>query len=58
MTTIEVRENPKEHRFERPIHDDAIAAAYHITPDDVRAAIQYAAALARDLVIPLRSDAA
>lgn len=24
-----VRENPREHRFERPIHDDAIAAAYY-----------------------------
>jgi glutathione S-transferase len=24
-----VRENPEQHRFERPIHDDAIAAAYY-----------------------------
>lgn len=29
----EVRENPKEHRFERPIHDTAIAAAYYRNAD-------------------------
>jgi predicted GNAT family acetyltransferase len=29
----EVRENPGQHRFERPIHDDAIAAAYYRDAD-------------------------
>ena len=28
-STAEVRENPEQHRFERPIHDSAIAAAYY-----------------------------
>lgn len=28
-----VRENPQEHRFERPIHDDAMAAAYYRLAD-------------------------
>jgi uncharacterized protein (DUF433 family) len=37
---------------------EAIAAAYRITPEDVRAALQYAAALSHDLVIPIRSGAA
>lgn len=27
--TVIVRENPREHRFERPIHDAAMAAAYY-----------------------------
>lgn len=31
--TIEVRENPEEHRFERPIHDNATAAAYYQVAD-------------------------
>jgi len=31
--TIEVRENPQEHRFERPIHDNAMAAAYYRLAD-------------------------
>lgn len=30
----QVRENPAEHRFERPIHDAAIAAAYYRNADD------------------------
>lgn len=29
----DVRENPREHRFERPIHDTAIAAAYYRNSD-------------------------
>jgi glutathione S-transferase len=29
-----VRENPQEHRFERPIHADAVAAAYYRLADD------------------------
>jgi glutathione S-transferase len=29
----QVRENPEEHRFERPIHNDAIAAAYYRLAD-------------------------
>jgi uncharacterized protein len=29
-----VRENPENHRFERPIHDTAIAAAYYRLADD------------------------
>ncbi len=37
---------------------EAVAAAHRITLDDVRAAMHYAAALARDIVVPLRSDAA
>jgi len=31
--TTEVRENPEQHRFERPINDDAIAAAYYRLAD-------------------------
>lgn len=31
--TVSVRDNPTEHRFERPIHDEAIAAAYYRTAD-------------------------
>ena len=31
--TIHVRENPEQHRFERPIHDGAIAAAYYRDAD-------------------------
>ena len=30
---VAVRENPEQHRFERPIHNDAIAAAYYRTAD-------------------------
>jgi uncharacterized protein len=30
---VEVRENPEQHRFERPIHDTAIAAAYYRLAD-------------------------
>lgn len=29
----QVRENPAQHRFERPIHDTAIAAAYYRDSD-------------------------
>jgi predicted GNAT family acetyltransferase len=31
--TVSVRENPQEHRFERPIHDHAVAAAYYRVAD-------------------------
>ena len=31
--TTQVIENPQEHRFERAIHDDAIAAAYYRNMD-------------------------
>jgi len=31
--TVEVRENTQEHRFERPIHDDAMAALYYRVAD-------------------------
>lgn len=30
---IRVRENPEQHRFERPIHDNALAAAYYRIAD-------------------------
>ena len=36
---------------------DAIAEAYHITPDDVHAALLYAAELAKESVLPLSSGA-
>ena len=36
---------------------DAIVAAYQITPEDVRAALLYAAELAKECVIPLSMDA-
>lgn len=32
--TIEVRENPQEHRFERPIDEEAMAAAYYRVADE------------------------
>ncbi len=32
---------------------DAIAAAYHITRDDVQAAVHYAAELTRERVVPV-----
>ena len=37
---------------------DYIAKAYQITPDDVQAALLYAAELTKDRVIPLPVDAA
>jgi uncharacterized protein (DUF433 family) len=36
---------------------DAIAEAYHITPDDVHAALLYAAELAKESVLPLSTGA-
>ena len=37
---------------------EAIAAAYHIALEDVQAALEYAAALAKDRVIPYRGTSA
>ena len=36
---------------------DAVAEAYHITPDDVHAALLYAAELAKESVLPLSTGA-
>jgi uncharacterized protein (DUF433 family) len=37
---------------------DAIARDYHLTPEDVQAAVQYAAELARETVIPFTPGSA
>ena len=37
---------------------EAVSRGYHLTPDDVMAAIQYAAELARDRIVPLVPGAA
>lgn len=36
----------------------SIAQAYHLTPEDIRAALAYAAELARERVVPLSAGAA
>ena len=37
---------------------DGIARAYHLTPDDVHAALLYAAALSKERIVPLKAGAA
>lgn len=37
---------------------DSIAEAYHITPDDVQAALLYAAALSKERIVPLKTSTA
>jgi uncharacterized protein (DUF433 family) len=36
---------------------EEIASAYHLTPEDVQAALEYAAELARERVVPLPTEA-
>lgn len=37
---------------------DSIAQAYHLAPDDIHAALLYAAALSKERVVPLKVGAA
>ena len=37
---------------------DAVATAYHVTPRDVQAALEYAAELAKERIFSLPGDAA
>lgn len=37
---------------------ESIAQAYHLTPDDIHAALLYAAALAKERIVPLSAETA
>lgn len=37
---------------------ESIANAYHLTPDDIHAALLYASALAKERIVPLQAGAA
>lgn len=37
---------------------ESIASAYHLVPDDIHAALLYAAALSKERIVPLQAGAA